>query len=88
MAGCLKDDTDEKKAEEKRLLENYIIENNINTEPKTSGLYYIELEPGEGDNAERGNFVIIDYTSWLIDGEIIATTREEIAAINGMDTVQ
>jgi FKBP-type peptidyl-prolyl cis-trans isomerase len=80
ISGCKEDNSDELKAEEDRLLQNYLMENNITTEPEPSGLYYIEKESGNGQKAETDNWVILDYTAKLLKNEaVFGTTIEEIA---------
>ena len=48
--------------EETELLEQYILENNITTEAKESGLYYIETEIGTGLLPQQGDTVAVSYT--------------------------
>jgi len=80
LSGCKEDNSDELKAEEDRLLQNYLVENNITTEPEPSGLYYLEKESGDGPKAEINDWVILDYTAKLLKNEyVFGTTIEEIA---------
>lgn len=58
-----------KEEKEQDLLQTYITENKITTEPTSSGLYYIETKAGTGAKAKSGDKVKIHYTGTLIDGE-------------------
>lgn len=53
---------------ESQLLEVYLDTSNIEVEPQESGLYYIELEKGDGEKPEYRDFLHVKYTGWLIDG--------------------
>ncbi|MCD4793034.1 MAG: FKBP-type peptidyl-prolyl cis-trans isomerase [Bacteroidales bacterium] len=59
-----------KSEKEMELLQAYITEHNITTEPTASGLYYIETLEGTGDYAATGNKVKVHYEGRLIDGEV------------------
>lgn len=60
--------------EEDELLEQYLLENNITTEDKESGLYYIETETGTGVQSQLGDTVDVHYTGRLIDSTIFDTS--------------
>ena len=60
--------------EETELLEQYLLENNITTEPEESGLYYIETEVGTGLQPQQGDTVDVHYTGRLIDSTIFDTS--------------
>lgn len=55
---------------ELELLQVYLDEHNITTEPTASGLYYIETLEGTGDYAVIGNKIKVHYEGRLIDGEV------------------
>ena len=61
--------------EETEILEQYLTENNITTEPKESGLYYIETETGTGLQPQQGDTVYVHYTGKLIDGTVFDTSE-------------
>lgn len=61
--------------EETELLEQYLADNNITTEPKESGLYYIETETGTGLQPQQGDTVYVHYTGKLIDGTVFDTSE-------------
>lgn len=66
---CNKDNDDEElMRQEAEALENYLDDNNITTEPETSGLYYIETTTGTGDFPQAGQEVSVHYTGKLING--------------------
>lgn len=58
-----------KEEKEKDLLQTYITENNITTEPTASGLYYIEVKEGTGAKAQSGDYIKVHYTGTFIDGK-------------------
>ncbi len=60
--------------EETELLEQYLLENNITTEAKESGLYYIETETGTGLQPQQGDSVFVHYTGRLIDSTVFDTS--------------
>lgn len=57
------------KALEIEIIQSYLLENNINVEPKESGLYFVETAPGSGKQAERGSMVKVHYIGRLLTGE-------------------
>ena len=77
--GCKKDDTQELKDQEMRLLEQYISDNNITEEPTESGLYYIEITEGTGNGVAKDYIVDFEYTTKLVDGTVIGTSYEDVA---------
>lgn len=60
----------DKEKEEMELLESYLKENNIETAPTESGLYYIETKEGSGAQAKEGSTVKVHYEGRLIDGTV------------------
>ncbi len=61
---------------ELELLQLYLDEHNIATDPKESGLYYIETYAGDGEQPVYGDYVTIDYEGRLINGEIFDSSYE------------
>ena len=59
-----------KRKAEKEAMENYLITNNITVSPQASGLYYIEIKEGKGNNASNGQIVSVHYTGKLLDGTV------------------
>lgn len=66
----------DKAEKEQELLQAYLQENNIDVEPTSSGLYYIEIEKGNGDSPKPGSVVILHYEGRLIDGEVFDSSYE------------
>jgi len=58
-----------KEEKEMELLQTYITEKNITTEPTASGLYYIETLEGTGDTFQTNDQVTVHYTGTFLDGE-------------------
>ncbi|MBN2891765.1 MAG: FKBP-type peptidyl-prolyl cis-trans isomerase [Bacteroidales bacterium] len=53
---------------EVKIIEQYLKENKIKVKPQESGLYYIETEEGTGEQAEKGDNVVVHYSGRLLDG--------------------
>lgn len=51
------------------LLNTYLLDNSIDVEPTSSGIYYIETLKGSGPEVKGGNEVRVKYTGTFIDGE-------------------
>lgn len=83
LSGC-KDNPDIMLEREKRLLEQYLEQNNITAEPLSNGIYFLESVAGTGEVATTGDYVIVEYTASLIDGKVFDTTSEEVAAAKGI----
>lgn len=49
-------------------IDAYLAENNITAQTTESGLRYVITEPGEGENAAKGNQVSVHYNGTLLDG--------------------
>ncbi len=79
LTACNKDDSEELKAQEMRMLEQYLIDNNITQEPTASGLYYIPIEEGTGISPEIGTFIEILYTGELLDGTVFTSSIKTTA---------
>ena len=43
---------------------------------KPSGLRYVDLEPGQGDEAKTGSVVAVHYTGWLENGTKFDSSRD------------
>ena len=82
LTACKKDDTEELKAQEMRLLQQYLVTNNITEEPTASGLYYLPITEGTGIMPEEGAYLEIHYIGELIDGTVFTTSFEETAEVN------
>jgi len=64
--------THQKRLEDERNIRlNYIEEHNIpDSTKKDEGIYYIELEKGTGETSESGDWVLVYYTGYNLDGYI------------------
>jgi FKBP-type peptidyl-prolyl cis-trans isomerase len=67
-----------------KLLEQYLLDNNITQDPTESGLYYVPLIEGTGETPGHGTWIEIEYTGMLIDGTIIATSDESMAELHNI----
>ncbi len=61
---------EQRKTDEDKLLNYYLQENKINTEPLISGLYYINTQEGTGKLAQAGSVLTVQYTGKFLSGEI------------------
>ena len=65
VSSCSKEDLLD---DEMELLDQYLIDNSIDVEPTSSGLYYIENSYGMGARPTAGKTVVVHYIGYLIDG--------------------
>lgn len=79
---CEKDDYSEKINLEDRIFDNYLLSNNITTEPTESGLYYIEEVEGTGVAPLYDNMVLLNYSLYTLHDENLVYTTDEILAGN------
>jgi FKBP-type peptidyl-prolyl cis-trans isomerase len=65
---------------EERIIENYLSENGINKDDKTSGgIWYIEERAGTGSTPVRDDYVVINYVGrYLEDGAIHETNYDSL----------
>lgn len=84
LQGCKKDNSQELLDQEMRILKQYLAENNITQEPRSSGLYYIVIEEGTGIQASSNYFVDFNYTTELVSGTVVATSHEDVAKDNDL----
>ncbi len=84
LPGCIKDDSEELKAQEMKLLQQYLETNNITVEPTASGLYYIPIMDGTGMTPDFETWIEIHYTGELIDGTVFSTSYKETAEANSI----
>ncbi|MFH1297968.1 MAG: FKBP-type peptidyl-prolyl cis-trans isomerase [Bacteroidota bacterium] len=69
----------ELKEREEEDIRSYLEQNDIRINPTESGLYYIELERGNGPAVKPGKTVKVDYSTMFINCEIFETTKQDIA---------
>jgi FKBP-type peptidyl-prolyl cis-trans isomerase FkpA len=82
LNSCIKDDNDDLRAHEVRLLDAYLMENNITQDPTPSGLYHIPIVEGTGPKPVLGDWAEIQYVGELIAGSIFSTTFDSVALMN------
>lgn len=66
---------EELRKKELALLDEYMLKNYPDVEPKPSGLYYVEEVKGTGDTIKLGDKVLIYYATWLIDSTLIDQSK-------------
>ena len=66
----------EKAQEVNKEIAKYVDDNKISIEPKESGLYYIETQIGTGDSVKNGDMVVVHYTIYNIDGQLIESSYD------------
>lgn len=74
----------EAEANEMVILNQYLADNNITTEPTESGLIFISKKEGTGKQAEAGKKVKVHYEGMFLDGTYFDTSVEEAAKANGI----
>lgn len=62
--------------EEPNRIAKYLKDKNIKTEPKGSGLYYIETQLGTGESVKNGDMVVVHYTIYNLDGSLIESSYD------------
>jgi len=84
LTACIKDNSEELIEQEKKLLQQYLVDNNITQQPTASGLYYIPIIEGTGISPDEGTYIEIQYVGELIDGTIFTTSYETTAEAQGI----
>lgn len=82
LSSCKKDDDSEQNDLENRIFEAYLENNNITVSPRESGLYFLEETEGSGLSPTEGDWVLIKYDLYLVDGEILIYTSDKEKAID------
>jgi len=79
-SGCLKNDLAEREANEKKVIEQYLIANNISADTKTEGgIYFIEQVVGTGLSPVQDDYIMIDYVGrYLESNEIRETSYDSL----------
>ncbi len=69
---------------DRALIQGYLAENSIEAQETESGLYYVIHEEGNGPEANPMDTVSVNYTGYLLNGEIFDSSYESVARENGM----
>ncbi len=69
----------EQEQRERDTIEHYIQTNLLTAEMQESGLYFINILEGEGENPDYGDEVLVNYSVSTLDGKIIDTNIKPIA---------
>lgn len=73
LSSCLKDEDNKRTLNEDNTdFKQYLVDNNIQTTPEESGLYYIEQTAGTKYKVEKDDYLNINYSLETITGEIIS----------------
>lgn len=59
---------------ERITIEEYLAKNNLTAQHTASGLYYIIEKQGDGEKAEAGKTVTVNYTGKLLDGKVFESS--------------
>lgn len=65
-------------------IEKYLVNNNLEAERTEEGIYYIISQQGEGDVIGMKDEVVSNFTLKFLDGEVIGSTKEEVAKEHGL----
>jgi FKBP-type peptidyl-prolyl cis-trans isomerase len=58
------------KVVDEKLIQDYVIQNNLKTTTTKSGLTYVITKPGKGPKATAGSTISVHYTGKLLDGTV------------------
>jgi len=65
-----------------KIIDAYLSTNNLLAQKTETGIRYIINNEGEGDNAQPGDKVSVNYTGRVMDGRVFDTSFKEIAEKN------
>lgn len=65
-------------------IDSYVAENYPDLLPTSDGIYYVDLNEGEGDFALEGLTVKVNYSAYLLNGYCVFTNVMSIAESNGI----
>lgn len=60
---------------ERVLLEQYIRDEKISVDATETGIYYLNIEPGNGNKVSLGDTVTLHYEGWFLNGKIFDSTK-------------
>jgi FKBP-type peptidyl-prolyl cis-trans isomerase FkpA len=85
LNGCFKDEHQDKFNEELKILNQYLIDNEIKIRPTPSGLYYLEIYAGDEIFPEIGDYLLFNYTGRLLDGnQVYSSSNADTADFHGI----
>ncbi|MFY0594096.1 FKBP-type peptidyl-prolyl cis-trans isomerase [Roseivirga sp.] len=67
---------------DEELIQEYIVNNNLETTRTDEGLHYVTLQEGNGQFPKLGDKVSVNYTLTRLDGTVLDTSREDVARAN------
>ena len=67
-----------------KLIDDYLAENKITAEKSESGLRYVVVTPGQGENGKPGQVAKVVYSGRLLDGKYFDSNNKEVAQANGL----
>ncbi len=65
-------------------IDNYLAGQGIQAQKTAEGLRYIITDQGEGEKAKPGQYVSVNYTGRILEGNIFETSVSEVAKENGL----
>ena len=63
-------------AASRKALDEFVAENKIDVAPEKSGVYIIPLEKGNGRCPVNGEQVEVDFTAYLLNGQLVGSTLD------------
>ncbi len=78
---CQKDSASLNLAEEKLLIDNYLLIHGINITPTASGLYFESVD-STGESPKLDDFVVIHFKETTLDGKLLDTSNKALADSN------
>ncbi len=62
--------------EEKSLIADYVVKNNITVSPDANGIYFMMSTPGTGDLINKGDSVAVRYKGTFLNGQVFDNNLE------------
>lgn len=62
----------------------YLAKNNINAQRTESGMYYIIIKPGTGENGKPGQTASVNYAGYTLEGKYFDTSDKAVAIEKGL----
>ncbi|OEK05867.1 hypothetical protein BFP71_07045 [Roseivirga misakiensis] len=74
--------TKEQAETDEKLINDYIVKNNLEANSTEEGVYYVISQEGDGQFPKPGDNVFVNYTLTRLDGFVVDTSREDVARAN------